>query len=169
MKCPICNSTKAAESIVGKKVYFKCGSEFDAITGEPRLELQRGHQCVASCGVCGETLPHHVSHCAGVLKRKLATPPATPAGEWPRYIVCAAMLMHDGRIVTGVRHFSPDMRSVLFALYGEPYHILVKDQGFIDNRGKFLDREEALKVAKEYGQIRRECGTTRELFSENLY
>ena len=70
MKCPICNSTKAAESIVGKKVYFKCGSMFDAITGEPRLELQRGNQCVASCGVCGETLPHHVSHCAGVLKRR---------------------------------------------------------------------------------------------------
>lgn len=252
MNCPICNSTKAAESIVGKKVYFKCGSEFDAITGEPRLELHRGAECVASCGVCGERLPHHVSHCAGVLKRKqaalpapqvspkprlrkfcelplgtrfrykngtdvwvvleswgrgkvacwtgsdgwtigqsiccaadgegetkklevevveneLAAPPKPPAGEWPRYIVCAAMLMEDGRIVTGVRHFSTDVRSTLFGLYGSGYSRLVKEQGFLNSHGEFLNREEALVVAKQHGQIRRDCGTTRELYSENLY
>lgn len=67
MKCPVCNADGTATA---NRAHFGCGSIFDAITGEPRLELQRGHQCVALCGVCGETLPHHVSHCAGVLKRK---------------------------------------------------------------------------------------------------
>lgn len=32
-------------------------------------------------------------------------------------IVCAAMLMDDGVIVTGVRHYSPEMRVVLRKMY----------------------------------------------------
>lgn len=35
--------------------------------------------------------------------------------SFPR-IVSAAMLMRDGLIVPGVRHYSPDMRAVLFRL-----------------------------------------------------
>jgi hypothetical protein len=44
------------------------------------------------------------------------------------------------------------------------------DQGFIDQRGNYLSREEALVIAKEQNQILRRCGGDhRELFSENLY
>lgn len=56
-------------------------------------------------------------------------------------IVCAAMLMKDGLIVPGVRHFSPDMRLVLKRVYGEGYHLEVQEQGFIDSKGTFLSRE----------------------------
>ncbi len=109
-------------------------------------------------------------------------------------IVSAAMLMDDGLIVPGVRHFSPDMRAVLKRIYGggfrlfglwlvKPYHLRVKAQGFIDSRGAFLEREEAWKVADAHGQIflhnpngngqlipvPANQGTVETLFSEDLY
>ena len=44
------------------------------------------------------------------------------------------------------------------------------EQGFIDQRGEFMTREEAHKVATESGQIIRRCGgDDGRLFSENLY
>lgn len=109
-------------------------------------------------------------------------------------IVCAAMLMDDGHIVTGVRHFSPDMRATMARLYGKglrifnkwwlkPYHMHVVKQGFIDNMGQFHDRESAAKIADARGQImlfdpagsghriQQKAGTWPDmtLFSENLY
>jgi hypothetical protein len=43
-------------------------------------------------------------------------------------------------------------------------------QGFVDNRGRFLTRVEALVIAEKEHQIIRQCGGgTSELFSENLY
>lgn len=79
------------------------------------------------------------------------------------------MLMEDGLIVTGVRHYSPDMRALLSRIYGAGYHARVKEQGFIDSRGQFLSREAAWKVAEENGQIRYEVSRPGTLFSENLY
>lgn len=101
----------------------------------------------------------------------------------PRRVVSAAMLMEDGLIVPGVRHFSPDMRAVLKRIYGDGYHLRVKEQGFIDARGNFLSREDAWKRADQHGQIflydpmdsgrlipqPANQGTTETLFSENLY
>jgi hypothetical protein len=84
-------------------------------------------------------------------------------------IVCAAMKMKDGLIVPGVRHFSPDMREVLRRIYGNGYHLKVEEQGFIDTKGKFLNREEAWDVAKANDQIREEVSTPGTLYSENLY
>jgi len=44
------------------------------------------------------------------------------------------------------------------------------DQGFINQRGNFLTREDALKIALANGQRRKRCGgDERQLFSENLY
>jgi len=44
------------------------------------------------------------------------------------------------------------------------------EQGFVDQHGEFMTREEAHKVAIEAGQIIRRCGGDEErLFSENLY
>ncbi len=87
----------------------------------------------------------------------------------PNPIVCAAMKTNDGLIVSGVRHFSPDMRAVLKRLYGDGYHIEVVDQGFIDTKGNFLTREEAWKVAETHGQIRYQVSMPGTLYSENLY
>lgn len=100
----------------------------------------------------------------------------------PRRVVCAAMLMNDGLIVPGVRHFSPDMRAVLHACYGAGYHLQVKEQGFIDTSGAFLSREAAWKAADANGQINlfdpvgdgripqpANQGTAGTLFSEHLY
>lgn len=85
------------------------------------------------------------------------------------YIVSAAMLMKDGLIVSGARHFSPDMRIVLHRIYGDKYHLQVKEQGFIDNKGSFVGRKDAWERAVQLKQIRRETGTPGTLYSENLY
>jgi len=98
-------------------------------------------------------------------------------------IVCAAMLMKDETIVPGVRHFSPEMRVVLHRMYGDKYHVQVKEQGFVDQFGKFYSREDAWKMARLNGQIIRPTGWEEnpiahlpekleengKLFSENLY
>lgn len=84
-------------------------------------------------------------------------------------LVSAAMLMDDGLIVAGVRHFSPDMRATLHRIYGDGYHRRVKEQGFIDIRGKFLDRSAAWKRAETTEQILKQVSTPGTLYSENLY
>lgn len=85
----------------------------------------------------------------------------------PRRIVCAAM-SKDGRIVTGARHFDKVMRNQMEASEGIEWWRSCK-QGFIDQFGDFLNREEAWDVAKEQDQIRRDLPTEGYLFSENLY
>ncbi len=84
-------------------------------------------------------------------------------------VVCAAMLMQDGEIVTGIRHYSPEMRKTLLRLYGVGYHLKVKDQGFVNQCGEFLTREQAWWIATEQGQIRKQVSSPGELYSENLY
>lgn len=84
-------------------------------------------------------------------------------------IVSAAILMDDGLIVPGVRHYSPDMRKVLHRIYGDGYHLREAEQGFIDIRGRFLNREDAWKRAELCGQIRKGVSISGTLFSENLY
>jgi len=79
------------------------------------------------------------------------------------------MLMEDDLVVPGVRHYSPDMRAVMLRAYGPGYWLRVKDEGFIDSMGTFLNREDAWKVAEENGQIRYKVSRPGTLFSENLY
>jgi hypothetical protein len=79
------------------------------------------------------------------------------------------MKMSDSTIICGVRHFDAGMRMVINSLYNAQT-VKVIGQGFVDNKGNYLTREEALVIAKEQGQIIRRCGgDERELFSENLY
>lgn len=100
--------------------------------------------------------------------------------ETKELIVCAAMLMDDGHIVIGIRHYSPDMRETLKRIYGKgfrmfgriiikPYHLRVLEQGFITNLGRFVGRREAWNIAEKNGQIRERVGVHSELYSENLY
>lgn len=84
-------------------------------------------------------------------------------------IICAAMLMQDGIIVPGVRHFSPDMRKVLHKMYGDGYHLRVIEQGFINAKGNFLNRKEAWIVAESTKQIKFNVSNPGTLYSENLY
>jgi len=87
--------------------------------------------------------------------------------EYP--IVSAAMLMQDGLIVPGVRHFSSEMRLVLERIYGPLYHHYVLEQGFVDNHSNFLSRKEALERAIKISQVSSDAGRGGELFSEDLY
>lgn len=87
-------------------------------------------------------------------------------------VVCAANRLPDGTLLIGARHWDTHM-------VAQAKRLGVKggceDQGFIDQFGNFLTREEAWKVARKNGQITRLCSSeTLEdeegfLFSENLY
>jgi hypothetical protein len=84
-------------------------------------------------------------------------------------VVCAAMRNKEGLIVCGARHYDTVMRALIPELGGRKAWIGA-EQGFIDQFGVFLTREEAHVIATEQEQIRRRCGGDKEtLFSENLY
>lgn len=86
-----------------------------------------------------------------------------------RRVVCAAVLYADGTMLVGPRHFD----AVMMAQYHRAKIKAAEEksaQGFVDQWGEFLTREEAHQVASEQGQIRHRCGGDEGcLFSENLY
>lgn len=86
-----------------------------------------------------------------------------------RRVVCAAMRSGDS-LVVGPRHYDEVMRTAIKNLP----QVAVRhwEQGFIDQFGVFMTREEAWKVAVENGQVIRRAGPLPEecsLFSEDLY
>ncbi len=88
-------------------------------------------------------------------------------------IVCAAIRGADGRIVTSARHYDKNMLNQI-EMMKDPdnfYHRSGDDQGFIDQFGNYLTRQEAYVIAYRNEQIRREVNTSQEntLFSEHLY
>ena len=97
--------------------------------------------------------------------------------EPQRRVVCAAnkyVCNFDGKviIIAGARHYDLVMRSQIEALEKSYWHLIkhTEVQGFIDQRGEFMTREEAWQVALHAGQIVRRCGGDgSRLFSENLY
>jgi hypothetical protein len=87
-----------------------------------------------------------------------------------RRIVCAACKMADGLVILGARHWDRRMHALADTVYQGEYSGIEHEQGFIDQWGEFLNREDALVVATAAGQIIRRCGgDSDELFSENLY
>lgn len=84
-------------------------------------------------------------------------------------IVCAAVKMADGIIFTGIRHFSCDMRLMITLAYYDN-KMAASEQGFVDQWGNFLTRQEAFHIALRNGQYRPyepyNFGT---LYSEDLY
>lgn len=82
-------------------------------------------------------------------------------------IVCAANRLEDV-VLLGVRHWDTHMRQMALRLgytCNENW-----EQGFVDNQGAFLTREEAMDVAIEQNQIYRDIGYwSDELYSEHLY
>jgi hypothetical protein len=98
-----------------------------------------------------------------------------------RRVVCAANLCTAGRSALtartflGARHCDGMMRIAIEEWLGtikdEPNAIHYEEiQGFIDQHGAFMTRQEALTVARAAGQIRYRCsGDEHALYSENLY
>lgn len=89
----------------------------------------------------------------------------------PRVVVCAAIKNHFGFVIVGQRHFDSVMTETMNDHTADIRSWSLGDQGFIDQHGVFMTREEAYKVAKEAGQIKYRCegDEGRFLFSENLY
>lgn len=82
-------------------------------------------------------------------------------------VVCAAVRLKQGIVVCGPRHFDATMRKMIEQLR---LSVTAAEQGFVDQFGNFLTREEAWDIAKARGQILHErsiCLGT--LYSENLY
>lgn len=88
-----------------------------------------------------------------------------------RRVVCAAnRYKQTGRLVVGPRHFDATMRATMAWVGLEDFYQAAWEQGFIDQWGMFMTREEAWIVAKAAGQIMRRCGGDEGcLYSENLY
>lgn len=95
------------------------------------------------------------------------------AEQYPhlRRVVCAAIRSADGEVLLGIRHFSPDMhRQIRARPDGEKFYAHADvAQGFVDQWGNFLTREEAYAIADRQGQIVRPSGDIGRLYSENLY
>ena len=96
----------------------------------------------------------------------------------PRRVVCAAIRAPNGDILLGIRHYSEDMHKQISARRGVDglnfKHRHDEDQGFVDQHGIYMSREEAYKVAEAAGQILYPdaCGQGLDgpkLYSEGLY
>lgn len=98
----------------------------------------------------------------------------------PRVVVCAANRSRvSGKVIAGARHWDSIMRQQVEWLDPEkhngrrmPDEWAGAEQGFIDQYGQWMTREEAWKVAESANQIKHpnpdglDIGT---LYSENLY
>ena len=91
-------------------------------------------------------------------------------------VVCAANLMKDKQgnsyLIVGARHWDAVVVAQFEKLreLGIDWEKKGVQQGFIDQRGNFLTREEAWIVAEKANQIIRRVGADGvKLFSENLY
>ncbi len=93
-----------------------------------------------------------------------------------RRIVCAAIRAADGSLLLGIRHYSRDMHKQIHERT-DGYKFIQRfdeDQGFVDQHGVFLSREDAYVVALAAGQIVRPKAcrvglTGPRLYSEGLY
>lgn len=94
----------------------------------------------------------------------------------PRYVVCAAnKSTKTGRIVCGARYWDSVMRNMALYVGADGKRKMTFEwqnckQGFIDQYGQWMDREEALLIAKANGQVKYQTDPqSKELFSEDLY
>ena len=90
-----------------------------------------------------------------------------------RHVIVAAACKYGDVIITGARHYDNVMRTQLNA-FSEDSQVRMMNrgeviQGFIDNRGDFHDREDALVIALAANQVRFKHEPEYELFSEDLY
>jgi len=86
----------------------------------------------------------------------------------PQEIIVCAANYKDGTIFCGARHCDRVMR---YQAAAANTTLTASKQGFINQFGEFLTREEALKIVLENGQPfnSERNGSKTELFSEGLY
>lgn len=77
-------------------------------------------------------------------------------------IVAVAMKTKEGKI-----YVSRHSHSELLVMF--PNEFKTAEQGFLTSDCKFVDREEALKIAKKYNQIVVKHGLDTELYSEDIF
>jgi hypothetical protein len=82
-----------------------------------------------------------------------------------RYIICAAV-QYKKKIVLGHNH-GDILQNILKGNPDNPQYVDQAMQGFIDNHGQFLSRQDAARVAFEAGQIK-EYKENQILLSEEL-
>lgn len=103
----------------------------------------------------------------------MTQPKTTTVSQTCHRVVCAAVSVWDHLngplVITGARHFDLLMHRQIARMNLNPALVREAEQGFIDNHGCFLDRKEALAVAKAAGQLIRKTQPEDELFSEDLY
>jgi len=96
-----------------------------------------------------------------------------PDPQSVRRVVCAAIrLPGTSRVVCGARHYDTVMREQIRSLIdagdaaGQAWYAC--EQGFIDQAGRWMERGEAMQIARVAGQI---VGspTSDELHSEDIY
>jgi len=95
-----------------------------------------------------------------------------PDSYAPPRVVCAAIRETGGEIILGPRHFDATMwNQIANSRLQDMDRWRAADQGFLDQFGRFLTREEAWEIATAAGQIFRECGPPGGgcLYSEHLY
>lgn len=82
-------------------------------------------------------------------------------------MIISAAIKKDDQVYTGHRHHNIINRDNHPEL---PFGFFKKgEQGFVDDKGNFLNREDAAKHALECGQISKLKFSATELFSEDLY
>ena len=88
-----------------------------------------------------------------------------------RRVVCAANLMKDGTLILGARHWDTMMRRTFALIYrGEKSEWeMERDQGFIDQWGNYLTREEARVIAEKQKQLIERASDGVALYSEDIY
>jgi len=95
--------------------------------------------------------------------------------ELPKWVVCAACRnTENGYIAAGARHFDKVMKTQIEAMCPPDTDMMDHwsfgwsgaDQGFIDQWGFYLTREEAAEIAYKNGQTETRLTI---LFSEDLY
>lgn len=84
-------------------------------------------------------------------------------------IICAANKLPNGVMLVGARHWDTIMRAQFRAMGGTNAPHSEIQQGFIDQRGNFYTRNQALKLCIKNGQIEKGKFSDTELFSEDLY
>ena len=99
-----------------------------------------------------------------------------PADRTQRRVVCAAIRAKDGDIIIGVRHYDRHMHDQInMRVDGAKFrNRLDEDQGFVDQFGVFLSREEAYALADRNGQLiyPNKCASGldgHKLYDEGLY
>jgi hypothetical protein len=99
-----------------------------------------------------------------------------------RRVVCAAIRATDGEVLVGVRHYDLQMHVTILGLSdGHKFHNRIgPDQGFVDQRGVYMNRVEGFVVQRgvymnrvEAFDVAVRAGQTKArgpaLYSEDLY